>query len=80
MARAIPGAELNSQLLQIDEDLSEDSGHHPADPKCQIIICLAQEHRRSTREKKVSDDDWIIDHELSSSDEDAADRILYLPS
>jgi len=36
-----------------DDDASEDSTHHPADPKCQIIICLAQEHRRSTRERKV---------------------------
>ena len=40
-------------IFQGDEEPSEDSNHHPADPKCHIIISLAQEHRRSSRDKKV---------------------------
>jgi len=40
-------------IQQKDDEMSEDSSYSPADPKCQVIICLSQEHRRSQRDKKV---------------------------
>jgi len=40
-------------LQQGEEEHSEDSFSTPADPKCQVIICLSQEHRRSKRDRKV---------------------------
>ncbi len=35
------------------EDRREDSNHNLQDPKCEVIVSLAQEHRRSHRDKKV---------------------------
>ncbi|XP_023323290.1 calpain clp-1 [Eurytemora carolleeae] len=40
-------------LLNINQAEQDEDESGAADPKCQVIICLAQEHRRSQRDKKV---------------------------
>ncbi len=35
------------------EDDDEDSNHNLREPRCEVIVSLAQEHRRSHRDKKV---------------------------
>jgi len=40
-------------LLTLQQSSEVDDEGNAADPKCQVIISLAQEHRRSQRDKKV---------------------------